>query len=103
MPRSRWETLLRRIYLGQKYSHVHTLSISTDKNQSMKVRGASYIPTYEYNYKVITDVTQYYKNITSPDRHKCENTKRYTSMNSIKDVHELQKKNSRDNHRSLKG
>ena len=28
------ETLLRRIYAGQKYPHVYTLSISTGKNQS---------------------------------------------------------------------
>jgi len=31
----------------------------------MKVRGALYISTYEYNYKVITVCDQYYKNITS--------------------------------------
>jgi len=41
------------------------LSISISKNQNSKIRGALYIPTYEYNYKVITDVSQYYKNITS--------------------------------------
>ena len=61
----------------------------------MKVCGALYIPTYEYNYKVITGcdtILQYYY-IT--DRRKCENTKRYTIMNSIKGAHELQKKNSR--------
>ena len=58
--------LLRRIYAGQKYPHVYTLSISTVKNQNMKVRGALYISTYEYNYKVSQEVTQYYKNITSP-------------------------------------
>jgi len=44
--------LLRRIYEGQKYPHIYTLSISTDKNHRMKVHGALYIPTYEYNYKV---------------------------------------------------
>jgi len=38
-----------------KYPHIYTLSISTDKNQSTKVRGALYIPIYEYNYKVITE------------------------------------------------
>jgi len=43
------ETLLRYIYAGQKYPHIYTLSISTGKNQSMKVRGALYIPTYEFN------------------------------------------------------
>jgi len=46
--------LLRCIYVGQKYPHVHTLSISTGKNQSTKIRDALYIPIYEYNYKVIT-------------------------------------------------
>ena len=40
-------------------------------------------------------MTQYYKNITSFDRRKCENTKRYTSMNSTKGAYESQKKNSR--------
>ena len=42
------------IYIGQKYPHIYTLSISIGKNQSTKVRGASYILTYEYNCKVIT-------------------------------------------------
>jgi len=32
----------------------------------MKVHNVLYIPIYEYNYKVTPDVTQYYKNITSP-------------------------------------
>jgi len=49
-----YEKLLRRIYIGQKYLHIYTLSITTGKNQSMKVHGALYIPTYEYNYKVTT-------------------------------------------------
>jgi len=35
-------------------SEIYTLSISTGKNQSKKVYGALYIPTYEYNYKFIT-------------------------------------------------
>ena len=47
------EMLLRHIYVGQKYSHIYTLSISTCKNQSTKVRDALYILIYEYNYKVI--------------------------------------------------
>jgi len=59
------ETLLRRIYVGQKYPHIYKLSISTGKNQSTKVRGALYIPTYEYNYKVITGCDTIYKNIKS--------------------------------------
>jgi len=41
------------------------LSISTGKNQSTKARGALYIPTYVYNYKVITRYDTIYKNITS--------------------------------------
>jgi len=48
------ETLVRRIYVGQKYPYIYTLSISTDKNQSSKIHDALYIPAYEYNYKVIT-------------------------------------------------
>jgi len=36
-------------------------------------------------------MTQYYNNITSPIWRECENTKRHTSMNSIKGAHELQK------------
>jgi len=46
--------LLRRIYEGQKYTYIYTLSINTDKNQSMELRGALYILIYEYNYKIIT-------------------------------------------------
>ena len=42
------------IYMKRKYPQIYTLSISTCKNQSTKVRGAFYIPTKEYNYKVIT-------------------------------------------------
>ena len=34
-------------------------------NQNTEARGALYIPTYEYNYKVITGGDKYYKNITS--------------------------------------
>ena len=59
------ETLLWRIYVDQRYPHIYTLSISTYKNQSTEARGALYIPTYEYNYKVITRGVKYYKNITS--------------------------------------
>jgi len=48
------ETLLRRIYVGEKYPNIYTLSISTCKNQSLEICGALYILTYEYDYKVIT-------------------------------------------------
>ena len=57
--------LLRCIYTDRKYPHVYTLSISTSKNQGTKASGALYIPTYVYNYKVITRGDKYYKNITS--------------------------------------
>ena len=70
------ETLLRRIYAGQKYPHIYTLSISKGKNQSMEARGSLYILIYEYNYKVITRcdtiLQQYYIN----DKRKCKNTER---------------------------
>jgi len=81
--------LLRRIYAGQKYPHIYKLSISTGKNQSTKVRGALYIPTYEYNYKVIIECDAILQEYYITDRHKCKNTKRYTIMNSTKDAHEL--------------
>jgi len=45
---------MRRIYVGQKLPSHYTLSISTGKNQSTKIRGALYFSTYEYNYKIIT-------------------------------------------------
>ena len=48
---------VRRCYydiLHMTYSHIYTLSLSTCRNQSTKVHGALYIPTKEYNYKVIT-------------------------------------------------
>jgi len=83
------KTLLRRIYIGQKYPHIYTLSISTSKTQSMKVCGALYIPTSEYIYKVITSCDTLLHEYYIIDRRKCENTKRYTRMNSIKCPHEL--------------
>ena len=46
----------------------------------------------------VTILQEYY--ITN--RHKCENTKRYISMNSTKGAHELQKENSRDEHGAWK-
>ena len=50
----------------------------------MEVRGASYILTYEYNYKVITGCAQYYKNIISPIGANARR-KRYTIMNCTKE------------------
>ena len=58
----------------------------------MNVRGALYIPAKEYNYKVITGCDIILQEYYIIDRHKCENIKRYTIMNSTKDAHELQKK-----------
>ena len=72
------------------------LCISTGKNQSMKIRSASYIPTYEYNYKAITTCDIILQEYYITDRRKYENTKRYISMNNTKEAHELQKKNLRD-------
>ena len=45
--------------------------------------------------KLSQDVTQYYNNITSPIWRKCENTKRYTIINSAKGGSESQIENSR--------
>ena len=78
------ETLLRRINAGQKYPYVYALSISTSKNQSSKIHGALYIPTYEYNYKVITRCDKYYKNITSPIGANARIQRGYIIMNSTK-------------------
>ena len=50
----------------------------------MKVHGALYIPTYEYNYKVITRCDMILQEYYITSRHKYENTKRYTNMNIIK-------------------
>jgi len=78
------------------------LSISTGKNQSAKVHGALYIPTYEYNYKVITGCDTILQEYYITDRRKCKNTKRYTIMNYTKGAHELQRENSRPS-RGLEG
>jgi len=55
MPQSRGygDVTVTYIYKSKK-PLIYTLSISSSKDQSMKVRGALYIPTYVYNYKVIT-------------------------------------------------
>ena len=84
--------LLRRIYVGQKYPHIYTLSISIGKNQSIKVRGALYIPSYEYNYKVIIGYDTILQEYYITDRRKCDNTKKITSMSSTKVTHESQRK-----------
>ena len=97
------ETLLRRIYAGQKYPHIYMLSISTCKNQSTEARGALYILTYEYSYKVITRCDTILQEYYITDRRKCENTKRCTSMNSIKGGSESSQENSRVEQGGLKG
>ena len=74
-----------------------------DKNQSTKVCGALYIPTYEYNYKVITGYDTILQEYCITDGRKCENTKRFTYMNSTKDSPELQKENSGDEQEGLEG
>ena len=55
----------------------------------MEARGALYIPTYEYNYKVITRDDTIFQEYYITDRCKCENTKRCTSMNSTNGAHEF--------------
>jgi len=96
MPQSRWFGDVTATYIrGQKYPYIYTLSISTSKNQSMKVCGTLYILIYEYNYKIITGYDTILQEYYITDRRKYENTKRYTNMNSTKDAHELQKENSR--------
>ena len=50
----------------------------------MKVRGALYIPTYEYNYKVIIGCDTILQEYYIINRRKCENTKRNTIMNNTK-------------------
>ena len=69
----------------------------------MKVYGALYIPTYEYNYKVITGCDTILQEYYITERRKYENTKRYTIMNSTKRAHELQKENTRDEQKGLEG
>ena len=86
------KTLLRRIYVDKKNPHIYTLSTSTSKNQNTKVRGAFYIPTYEYNYKVITGCDIILQEYYITDRRKCENIKRYTIMNSTNDAQSYKKK-----------
>jgi len=55
----------------------------------MEVRGTLYILTYEYNYKVITRCETILQEYYITDRHDCENTRRYTSMNNKKGAHEF--------------
>ena len=62
----------------------------------MKVCSALYIPTYEYNYKVITGCDTILQEYYITDRPNCE-YKRDIQLWIVKnDAHELQKENSRD-------
>ena len=79
--------LLRRIYVGQKYPNIYTLSISTGKNQRTKYVVHYTFQQYEYNYKVITGCDTILQEYYITDRRKCQNT----STNSKKDAHKLQK------------
>ena len=76
-------------------SHIY-VKYQYRQESEFEIRGEIYIPTYEYNYKVITGCDTMLEEYYITDRHKYENTKRYTSMNSTKGAHELQKENSRD-------
>jgi len=58
----------------------------------MKVRGVLYIPTYEYNYKVIIGCDTILQDYYITDRHKCENTKKFTYMNSKKTLPSYKRK-----------
>ena len=69
------------IYAKHQYMH-----------QSMKICSALYISTCEYNYKVITRCDTILQEDYITDRRKCENTQRYTSMNSTKGAHNYRKK-----------
>jgi len=57
----------------------------------MEARGALYILTYEYNYKVITIYDTILQEYYITDIRKCENSRRYTSMNSTNGAHEFTK------------
>ena len=79
------------------------LNISTGKSQSTKARGTLYIPTYEYNYKVITGCDTILQEYYIIDRRKCKNTKRYAIMNCTKGAHESQKGKLESRAGSLQG
>ena len=53
------------------------------------MRGALYILTYEYNYKVITRCDTILHEYYITDMRNCENTRRCTSMNNTKGAHEF--------------
>ena len=59
------ETLLQRIYVGQKYPHIYML-----RSVHAKIRVRKYVVHYAFEHmstitKLSQDVTQYYMNITS--------------------------------------
>ena len=55
MPRSHGYGDVTATYIHRLEMPSYTYAKHQYKNQSMKVRGALYIPIYEYNYKVITE------------------------------------------------
>ena len=67
-----------------KILSLYTLSIRAGKKQSMKVCGALYIPTIEFNYKVIIGCDPILQEYYITNRRKHENTTRYAIINYIK-------------------
>ena len=78
-------------------SHIHAKH-QYGKNKSTKASGALYIPTYEYNYKVITGCDTILQENYITDRPKYKNTKSCTIMNCTKGAH-LSQRGTRDSSR----
>jgi len=73
-----YRDVLRHTYIGQKYPHICTLSISTDKNQNTE---AQWWYTFQQNNTstlLSQRVIQYYMNITLPKNAKIWFIKRFT-------------------------
>ena len=89
MPRSRryGDDTVTYICRSEIPSRIYA-NLSTGKNQSSKIRGALYILTYEYNYKVIIRYDIILQEYYITDRRKYEYTKRYIIMINTKDAHE---------------
>ena len=64
-------------------SHIYAKNQYRQETE-LRNSGALYIPTYEYNYKVITGCDTILQEYYITDRRKCKNIKRYTIMNSTK-------------------
>jgi len=74
-------TSLRRIYAGQRYPHVYTLSFSTGKNQSAEAQWSYTFQQKSISTKLSQRVIQYYRNITSPEITKVHDTERLHNKN----------------------